>query len=151
MGDPDERPTPAGLAAVTAADAPVKSAAVTTESAWDRYLDEIRALHTAAGAPSSRTIAGLVTGEKMSHTTVNDTLMGKRLPTWPVLDRIVAALGGDRERFLDLWGAVRTEAAGDPPMPPLPSMSTNERILHELAAIRALLEKLVDQGDTSAR
>lgn len=70
-------------------------------------------LHKDAGSPSSREIASGA-GGAASHTTVAQVLSGRRIPSWPVLQAIVERLGGDPERFRDLWAvaaAAETPAA----------------------------------------
>jgi TIR domain len=66
---------------------------------------QLRRLHVHAGEPSSRVLAERADG--LSHTTVNQALKGRRIPSWPILARIVTALGGDEEEFRILWSAVR--------------------------------------------
>lgn len=61
-------------------------------------------LHTAAGRPSSRTVA--TAAGDMSHTTVNEFLNGNTVPSWPIVERIVTALNGDVDRFKEMWQAV---------------------------------------------
>jgi hypothetical protein len=71
---------------------------------------ELRKARAQAGAPSVRVIAARArqAGGQMSHTTVNDSLRGLTLPSWPTLERIVTALDGDAERFRALWVQART-------------------------------------------
>lgn len=61
----------------------------------------VRDLHRRHGAPSSRELATAIGG--ISHSTVNDVIRGERLPTWPVLSKIVIKLNGDEEVFRALW------------------------------------------------
>ena len=58
-------------------------------------------LHLQAGKPSARAIARAL--GSISHTTVTEALNGRRVPSWPVLARIVKALGGDEEAFQRIW------------------------------------------------
>lgn len=58
-------------------------------------------LHLAAGKPPTRKIAAAV--GSLSHTTVADALAGRRVPSWPVLEKIVTSLGGDPAMFRALW------------------------------------------------
>jgi hypothetical protein len=65
------------------------------------FFRSVRQLHRRAGEPSSRAIAGKV-GD-MSHTTVNLALRGPKVPSWPVVAKVVNALGGDVEEFRQVW------------------------------------------------
>lgn len=75
----------------------------------------LRALHQEAGAPSSRTIAAEAGG--VSHSTVAAALREDRVPSWPVLQKIVGQLGGDVERFRDLWLLAQGQGAAIAPLP----------------------------------
>jgi hypothetical protein len=70
----------------------------------ERLRAALSGLHQHAGSPSSREIAS-GTGGAASHTTVAQVLSGRRVPSWPVLQAIVGRLGGDPERFRELWAA----------------------------------------------
>ncbi|MDX3658652.1 toll/interleukin-1 receptor domain-containing protein [Streptomyces sp. ID05-26A] len=77
----------------------------------------VRDLHTRRGSPSSRTLASTIGG--ISHSTVNAVLNGTRLPTWPVLSKVISALDGEEEQFRGLWVTAREssqldEAVGRP-------------------------------------
>lgn len=48
-------------------------------------------------------IADQIRGLRISHTSVHDTLSGKRLPAVDKLLCIVTALDGDTEHFRRLW------------------------------------------------
>jgi hypothetical protein len=61
----------------------------------------LRALRAQAGTPSTRVLARRV--GTVSHTTVAETLAGRRVPSWPIVDGIVRALGGDEGEFRHLW------------------------------------------------
>jgi len=61
----------------------------------------VRELHRQHGTPSSRALATAIGG--ISHSTVNDVIRGERLPTWPILSKIVVKLNGDEEVFRALW------------------------------------------------
>lgn len=58
-------------------------------------------LHRRAGKPTSRAIASAV--GSVSHTTVADTIGGRRVPSWPILEKIVIYLEGDTPQFRMLW------------------------------------------------
>jgi trehalose 6-phosphate synthase len=66
---------------------------------------QLRDLHLRAGEPSTRRIAEEI--GNLSHTTVHGMLRGDRLPRQQHLLDVVARLGGDRERFRQLWIAAR--------------------------------------------
>src|SRR5882672_7837683 len=74
-------------------------------------FDEIHQLHHRAGWPSLREIAKEV---GCSHTTVSVAFSEPRVPKWGTLELIVEALGGDTERFHQLWLAA-SRAADTPP------------------------------------
>src|SRR5438045_2075470 len=63
----------------------------------------LQALHLQAGRPSARAIAAAV--GNVSHTTVAEALSGKRIPSWPILQRIINHLDGDESEILTLWNA----------------------------------------------
>lgn len=75
----------------------------------------LRALHVRAGEPSSRAIARGAGG--LSHTTVHGALRGARVPSWPVLAKLVKALDGDEEEFRELWAATRDAGIASEPLP----------------------------------
>ena len=62
-------------------------------------------LYLRAGEPSSREVARGIGG--MSHTTVNLALRGTKVPSWPVVVKLVEYLGGDIEHFRQLWAETR--------------------------------------------
>ena len=70
------------------------------DSAAHLLRTALRALHVRAGAPSTRVIARGI--GSISHTTVSQTLRGVRVPSWPLLSKIVLGLGGDEDEFRDL-------------------------------------------------
>jgi hypothetical protein len=67
----------------------------------------LRELRLRAGQPTTRLIAK---GSGSSHTTVAETLSGKRIPSWPLVAGIVTYLDGDKERFRQLWMAATEES-----------------------------------------
>lgn len=75
-------------------------------------------LHIRAGMPSSREVARLA--ETMSHSTVHQVINKNDLPTWKVLSRIVAALGGDPENFRELWETAKLTERTQRPAPDNP-------------------------------
>ena len=79
------------------------------DSAAHLLRTALRALHVRAGAPSTRVIARGI--GSISHTTVSQTLRGDRVPSWPLLSKIVLQLGGDEDEFRDLWAATRHAGA----------------------------------------
>ncbi|MFE6808636.1 helix-turn-helix domain-containing protein [Streptomyces sp. NPDC057681] len=66
-----------------------------------RYL---KRLHVQTGAPSRREMAQQ-TGYGKS--TIGDAFAGQRLPTWPVVQSMVAALGGDEAEARELWASAK--------------------------------------------
>jgi tetratricopeptide (TPR) repeat protein len=72
-------------------------------------VGKLRDLHLHAGEPSMRAIAARTAGV-VSHSTVHQTLSGKRVPRWGALELIVEALGGDSADFHSIWKEVRLEA-----------------------------------------
>jgi len=76
----------------------------------DREFGEaITALHLKAGAPSSRAVASRI--GQVSHDTVNRTVKGRTIPSWPIAAKIVLALGGDLDEFRALWISAREKAS----------------------------------------
>src|SRR5882672_4102576 len=73
-------------------------------------FDQLHELHHRAGWPSLREMA---TEVGCSHTTISVAFTGPRPPRWGLLELIVETLGGDTERFHDLWLAASraTDAA----------------------------------------
>ena len=78
-------------------------------------FSELKKLHIRAGEPSSREVAAGIGG--MSHSTVNNTIRGKRVPSWPVLSKVVSQLGGDEGFFRSLWVASRDDGAAVAQLP----------------------------------
>src|SRR5882762_6824760 len=76
-------------------------------------FDELHELHHRAGWPSLREMA---TEVGCSHTTISVAFAGPRPPRWGLLELIVETLGGDSERFHELWlAASRTADATTAP------------------------------------
>lgn len=61
----------------------------------------LRALHVAAGKPSTRKMATEI--GNISHTTVADVLKGSRVPSWRITEDVCRYLGGDVEEIRILW------------------------------------------------
>lgn len=80
----------------------------------------LKSLHVRAGEPSSRTVASAI--GSMSHTTVSSAIRGDRVPTWPVLSKIVHYYSGDEEEFRQLWSATR-ESGVSAEMPAAPGFT----------------------------
>jgi hypothetical protein len=57
-------------------------------------------LRADAGVPSIRQMA---TQAAYGKSTISEALSGRRLPTWDVARKLVAALGGDDEEARKLW------------------------------------------------
>lgn len=77
----------------------------------------LHALHTRAGRPSSRTLSAKM--GNVSHSYVHQVLKGAKLPSWPILAKLVRALDGDVESFRELWISAKSagEKADDLPSP----------------------------------
>lgn len=75
------------------------------DSAARLLRSALQSLHMRAGQPSARVIARGI--GSISHTTVSQTLRGDRVPSWPLLSKIILGLGGDEDEFRDLWAATR--------------------------------------------
>lgn len=84
-------------------------------------FDELRRLHAHAGLPSSRVISQRIRNHEgaVSHTTVNDVLSGRKVPSWRVLASILTVLDGDAEHVRTLWAA--SVAGATAPVSSLPS------------------------------
>jgi tetratricopeptide (TPR) repeat protein len=63
-------------------------------------FDQLHELHHRAGWPSLREMAKEV---GCSHTTVSVAFSGPAAPRWGLLELIVETLGGDTDRFHELW------------------------------------------------
>lgn len=102
----------------------------------DDLHSKIRALWVAAGSPSTRDLARDL-GGMPSHTTIAETLSGKRTSSRVKLRRIIEALDGNWADFEPLYPArpVRTVTIRHADQPDVQVL-----ILEELRAIRALLE-----------
>lgn len=74
--------------------------------AAEPLFTELRQLYQAAGAPSSRNLSALSrqrTANPVSHTTVNQVIHGRNVPSWTTLHSIVTVLGGDPSRFWEIY------------------------------------------------
>jgi hypothetical protein len=107
---------------------------------------ELRRLHRRAGEPSVRALAMRIGEGVLSHATVHTALRGPRIPRWPVLELVVEALGGDTQRFKDLWIAARD--AEDEHGPPLNAVSTS--LLAAKKPPRTTVEKGPGKDELSA-
>ncbi|MFC7809976.1 NACHT domain-containing protein [Streptomyces olivaceus] len=76
------------------------------------FAAELRALHVAAGSPSSRNLAHKI--GTLSHSTIAAALSGRTVPRWPVVKTVVEALGGDTALFNQLWTAAAAEMRDAP-------------------------------------
>ncbi|MCC2276191.1 helix-turn-helix domain-containing protein [Streptomyces sp. ET3-23] len=73
-------------------------------TAVEVFAHQLRQIHAAAGAPSTRQMAAR-TGYGKS--TISEAFAGRRLPTWPVVEKLAAALGADADEARDQWVAAR--------------------------------------------
>lgn len=76
-------------------------------------LAALTTLRRAAGQPTTRAIAKVA---DCSHTTVSDAFIGRTVPSWPMLKRIVLALDGNVEDMRPLWQAYQ-DARPEPSIP----------------------------------
>ena len=80
-------------------------------------FDALHELHHQAGWPSLREMAKEV---GCSHTTVSVAFSEPRVPRWGLLELIVETLGGETERFHQLWLAASVAAKDRGAAQPLP-------------------------------
>jgi tetratricopeptide (TPR) repeat protein len=109
---------------------------------------ELRRLHLRAGEPSSRELARALGRGVLSHTTINATLRGTRVPRWQSLELVSGALGGDIELVRRLWTAARN-AEGTDVWPPTvqPGQSVVGRREELLRLIRCVDDLPAGHGD----
>ncbi|GAA3013117.1 hypothetical protein [Actinokineospora diospyrosa] len=79
---------------------------VVADPALAALLAELRLVHVAAGEPTVRDLA-VRSGGRISRDTVHRVLAADRVPRWRNLELVVLALGGDVDRFHELWVAAR--------------------------------------------
>ncbi|WP_410620490.1 response regulator transcription factor [Amycolatopsis sp. cmx-8-4] len=99
------------------------------EGAHRRLVDALHEVYLRAGAPGVRTIAQR---GGVSRDTAHRVLTNPALPTWPALEAVVAALGGDIGRFRALWVAARQPDAApitEPPAEPVAGAGPSVRVL----------------------
>lgn len=102
---------------------------IRVESSQERqFFQALRRMHRQADSPSSRALATKIGG--MSHTTVNSALRGQKVPTWPVVAKIVDALGGDVEVMRQLW-----MEAQEPPTVVIPADESEIQVFVSYARI----------------
>jgi hypothetical protein len=126
--------------------------AVTPRSVPDgpvrRLFDELLRLYRLAGEPSTRTLAKAV---GFGHATVHVALRGPRVPRWGLLELLVEALGGDVDRFRQLW--IDARDAEDPQVRPhwtAGSAATSNEATRRAPAERATASRCW-RGGTSTR
>lgn len=78
-----------------------------TRLRYTSLSDYLQPLHMSMGAPSSRTIADSLAD--ISHTTVSETLNGRRVPGWEKTRMIGEYLGADMGVLQQLWAQGMTE------------------------------------------
>jgi hypothetical protein len=76
------------------------------------FATELRRLRRRAGDP---TYQRLQKDTGFGRTVLSEALNGKKLPTWPVTERLVRVLGEDPERWRPRWAAVPRTADALPP------------------------------------
>lgn len=74
------------------------------EGALTTFIRSLQQLRLTAGNPP---IVAIATLASVSPSAVSTTLTGKKHPTWPVVQGIVKALGGNVEDFREAWGAIQ--------------------------------------------
>lgn len=79
-----------------------------------QFAAELRDLHRQAGKPTYRE---LQRSTGYGRTVLSEALNGNRLPTWPVTQALVQALGGDPDAWRPRW-AVTAHALEDGDHPP---------------------------------
>jgi hypothetical protein len=104
-------------------------------------------LHRAAGKPTSRKIAEAV--GSVSHTTIADTLAGRRVPSWPILEKIVVHLGGDVVRFRALWADATAPASAAHGEAAVEGFVTQYR--RQVAALHERLRNLIGSRAVAVR
>lgn len=90
--------------------------------AVEDFARHLRQVHARAGAPSWRQLA-LRTGYGKS--TIAEAFAGRRLPTWPLVEKLAAALGVDQDELQERWAAAKGGPAA--PVEPVPSWLTSVR------------------------
>lgn len=117
-------------------------------TAFGIYLAELQKLRAAAGQPGFRRIASL-SQRPISHTTVRDILVGKRLGAWHTTEQVIDTLVdlthdvSAKARIHDLWYlALKQDRHAAPPT----ERELLAQILQELQEQRAMLERLMDQS-----
>ncbi|MFI2764899.1 helix-turn-helix domain-containing protein [Streptomyces echinatus] len=83
-------------------------------TAVEAFAHHLRQLHAAAGAPSTRQMAAR---SGYGKSTISEAFAGRRLPTWPVVEKLAAALGADANKVRDQWVAARGRPAEVQPVP----------------------------------
>ena len=82
---------------------------------WDdaasrALVEAVRVMRAQAGQPSLRDIAERVSATSLgtlSHNTVASLLRGEAIPSWPHVQAIVTALGGDPATVREQWQAAQ--------------------------------------------
>src|SRR5690349_22199481 len=97
------------------------------------FATELRRLHREAGKPTYRELQRR-TG--YGRTVLSAALNGSRLPTWPVAEALVTALGGDPGSFKSRWAAA---SPSPPAASPSPAAPTPRRWAFAAAAAAVLI------------
>jgi transcriptional regulator with XRE-family HTH domain len=90
-------------------------------TAVEGFAHHLRQLHAAAGAPSTRQMA---TRTGYGKSTISEAFAGRRLPTWPLVEKLATALGTDADELRDRWVAARGRPT---PVQPVPDWLTSVR------------------------
>jgi len=83
-------------------------------TAVEGFAHHLRQLHATAGAPSNRQMA---TRTGYGKSTISEAFAGRRLPTWPVVEKLATALGADAEELRERWAVARGRPAAVQPIP----------------------------------
>lgn len=99
------------------------------------FARQLRELRIQAGNPTHRHIAVLA---GLAHVTVGEALQARRVPSWATTSKIITALGGEPDRFLEQWRAAQQGRT-------LPAL---EQAVYEVSGMRAELRRMHDRlGD----
>src|SRR2546421_10390435 len=135
---------------------PVKKPSPSSEAARDLF-DSLRELYLRAGEPSMRNLARQCGSGVISYNTVHQVLTGSKLPKLGHVEVVVAQLGGDEERFRELWIAARRaedelpDGSPDEELPDeSPVTSHDDNGARRLAAARLEAEKILAEARAQA-
>ncbi|MFE6912248.1 helix-turn-helix domain-containing protein [Streptomyces erythrochromogenes] len=79
----------------------------------EAFAHHLRQLHTRAGAPSMRQLS---TRTGYGKTTISEAFAGRRLPTWPLVEKLTEALHADKDEVREQWAAAKGRPAAGVPV-----------------------------------